>query len=184
MLIALDPGHGMSAATLGRYDPGAVSGAHQEADIVLDWCESIAPELIDRGARVWWTRRNRVDPVPTRLRATRAAHAGCNALLSIHCNAFTAASANGTEVLYRAQANEPAARSVSAALAAAIGTRDRGPKYRPTLSVLRFQGRALLVELAFISHDGDRAKLLDPAMRAAGAQAIATSFLRSLGGAR
>jgi N-acetylmuramoyl-L-alanine amidase len=184
MKICVDAGHGMSAARMGLYDPGAVaalpSERFEEADIALDWALELGVELQARGQQVYYTRRNRLDPCPTGIRASRAQQQGCTVFVSMHANAFTTAQANGTETLYRSNASEPVARAVNTALVAAMGTKDRGPKYRDNLAVLKFSGVAILIEMGFITNDDDREKMLDSSMRTAGVLAIASSLLRSL----
>lgn len=180
MRIAIDPGHGMSAATPGRYDPGAVAadGTH-EADIALAWALEVERLLLAQGADPWLTRRTKEEVLPTRLRAATAARMGCEAFLSIHCNAFTSPGAHGTEVLYGSPAAAPQAARLSAELSDVMGTRHRGIVLRPRLAVLRFRpGLALLVELGFISNLQDLARMIDPEIRVRGSIAMADIFFR------
>jgi N-acetylmuramoyl-L-alanine amidase len=184
MIICVDPGHGMNAARMGLYDPGAVASLpgerFEEADVALDWSLELGQALRDRGQTIHYTRQNRTDPAPTVIRATRAVNWGCRVLVSVHCNAFHTALANGTETLYRSPASETPAKVVNAALVKVLDTVDRGAKYRPELAVLKFPHIAILVELGFITHAGDREKLLNPELRAQGVDAIASSLLKSL----
>lgn len=182
-MIAIDPGHGESARRPGIYDPGAVHRRSdgvivEEADIALDWSLALETILVERGQQVWLTRRSRTDPSPTLMRATRARQAGCTMLVSVHCNSWHTPDAHGTETLYGAPTHIAFARRVQAALVAALGTRDRGVVHRPNLAVLRFPGPAVLLELAFLSHPGDRAVLLDAARRDAAMTAAASELLR------
>ncbi|MGL6210731.1 MAG: N-acetylmuramoyl-L-alanine amidase [Paracoccaceae bacterium] len=177
MKICIDPGHGMANRTPGVFDPGAThveAGVlYKEADIALKYALTLKDVLRARGIPVFMTRDDDTDVAPVRQRAREAERAGCDLFLSIHLNDFEFDTAHGTETLYRGNANLDLARRIQAALVAALGLTDRGPKERTDLAVLSFNGPAVLVELGFIANDTDRAKLLSPAARAATCEAIA-----------
>ncbi|MGX5768811.1 N-acetylmuramoyl-L-alanine amidase [Bacillus cereus] len=87
--------------------------------------------------------------------------ANCNShavdlVISYHLNASDG-NGHGVEVLYFDQ--KDLAEKVSAQLAKDIGWRDRGPKQRTDLAVLRgTKAPAILIELGFIDNDDDMAK--------------------------
>lgn len=81
--------------------------------------------------------------------------------LSYHLNAASG-SAAGTEVLYYGKETKELAAKVSAAVAKALGIKDRGPKERKDLFFLaKTTSHAILIEVCFISNDGDMKKFDD-----------------------
>jgi N-acetylmuramoyl-L-alanine amidase len=177
--VILDPGHGLSNRKPGVFDPGAVSGDVREADIVMDWANEIRAFLRCAGYKVIRTRINGDDPAPVSERAKIARDFGGDIMLSIHCNAFNGA-ANGTETIYRGETNRKKAERINKAVVDVLGTRNRGAKLESAsqhgrLAVMAFQP-CFLVELGFIDHDGDRAKMLDPELRAKACEAIANAL--------
>ena len=89
-------------------------------------------------------------------------------MISLHCNSG-GGKASGTEVFYRGANDKALAAKLSAAVASALGIRNRGAKtekesQHKSLAVLEFD-KCWLLEIGFIDHDGDRAKMLDPVMR-------------------
>ncbi|USL89266.1 N-acetylmuramoyl-L-alanine amidase [Bacillus phage vB_BceS_LY1] len=104
----------------------------------------------------------------------------CNAVdsnsrldISLHFNASPGGT--GVEVLYYDQVD--LARRVSAGIAKAAGFRDRGPKERKDLGVLRgTNAPAILIELAFIDNADDMRKFF------ANIQAIANAIVQAVTG--
>lgn len=97
-------------------------------------------------------------------------------VISLHCNAANG-QANGTETYYRGAKNKSLARACNDAVVTALGTRDRGVKTEEAsqharLAVLNFP-RAVLIELGFIAHAGDRAAMLDEGKMLLACQALA-----------
>jgi N-acetylmuramoyl-L-alanine amidase len=163
MKLAIDPGHGFSNATSGQYDPGALGGGLQEADIVLAWALTGKFVLERAGLGVWLTRDSDTAPAPLMTRDERAVAAGCTHFLSLHCNA-AASTASGTEAYYRNSAAEPFAALVLEAAVNTLKLPARGlnpdsasPPGR--LAVLDFPGPATLLELGFITSATDRSAL-------------------------
>ena len=100
-------------------------------------------------------------------------------MLSLHCNAASG-NASGVEVFYRGEDDRAMAVRLSAAVSTALGLKDRGAKteqssQHSSLAVMEF-AKCWLIELGFIDHPVDRAKLLDPASRNAGCAAIADAM--------
>lgn len=176
MTVIIDPGHGMSNRRAGTFDPGAVSNGIREADIALAWGNELRSILMEQGHKVIRTRRDHQDPAPVGQRAAIAKRFGGDIMLSIHCNAADGA-ASGTETFYRGDGNKLTAQRINTAVVEALGTKDRGVKLESAsqharLAVMAFQP-CFLVELGFIDHAGDRAKMLDPVLRKIACQWLA-----------
>ncbi len=174
--LIIDPGHGMSNRQRGKYDPGACAGGHSEAAIVMDWANELRGILKERGHRVIRTRVDDKDPCPVSRRDDIATSYGGDIMISLHCNAANGR-ASGTETFYRGADDRELAKRLTDALCAVLGTPNRGPKtehdsQHASLAVMEFP-KCWLIELGFIDHLGDRAKLLDPAMRRKACVAIA-----------
>ena len=167
-IITIDPGHG------GRQ-PGAVGPTGLlEKDVCLTVALRVR-SLLQGQFDVRLTRETDID-VPL---ARRRAIAGSRAYISIHCNAFGDAAANGTETFWRSggTANDQRlAQVVQAEMLRALGRRDRGVK-TAAFQVLR-QGAipAVLAELAFISNPAEEGILRDPRTHERVAQAIAAAI--------
>lgn len=168
MKLCIDPGHGFSNATPGTYDPGAIGGGLEEADIALDWALTGKWVLNRAGIAVWLTRDDDRDASPLAIRDERAHLVGCTHFLSLHCNAaaprFGTRPATGTEVFWRDVDDMRWASHVLAAALPALGLRNRGLKTeglspRGRLSVFDFDGSAALLELGFITNARDRAAM-------------------------
>lgn len=175
-IIIIDPGHGMGNRRAGRYDPGAVSGSHQEASIAMDWANTLRGILRARGVAVVRTRVDERDPAPVGQRAAIARRYKGDIMVSLHCNAANGR-ASGTETFYRGAENKAMASRLNAAVVDALGTRDRGVKTEDAsqhsrLAVMSFQP-CFLIELGFIDHAGDLAAMLDSAKRQAACEALA-----------
>jgi N-acetylmuramoyl-L-alanine amidase len=171
MKLAIDPGHGFSNATSGQYDPGALGGGLEEADIVLMWGLTGKFVLEGAGLSVFLTRDSDTAAAPLINRDERAVEAGCTHFLSLHCNA-AASTASGTEAYYRDSKDEPFAALVFTAAVNALKLPARGshpdsasPPGR--LAVLDFPGPAALLELGFITNATDRRVLTARASRVA-----------------
>jgi N-acetylmuramoyl-L-alanine amidase len=168
--VCIDPGHGLLAASPRRFDPGAVSGQHREADIVLEYAAKLRDALSAAGHEVIATRASNDQLAPLLGRVPFARAAGADLLISLHCNGAESKQAHGIEVLYK-QSKELAI-DLQRATVAAIGLRDRGVKHRPLLAVLQFPGPCAMIELGFLTNDGDRAVMLNQATQARFAAAI------------
>ena len=178
MKVAIDPGHGMSNASSGVFDPGAVkrlgNDTFAEADIVLRYGLTLKQLFEDNGISTFMTRSSSADHAPVGGRATRARNAGCTHFISLHMNSFGNPQANGVEVQFRDNLKDkPLADRVQRKLLTVTGFNDHGNDRRTDLAVLRFNlGPAILIELGFISNDNDRNFLIQGANRDAICQAI------------
>lgn len=179
-VVILDPGHGLGNRKKDVFDPGATVGSIREADIALDWSNELRAILLDAGCRVVRIRAHPSDPAPIGKRAGIALQYGGEIMLSFHCNAFNG-TASGTETFYRGEVRQPLATRINEAVVNALGTVNRGAKtegqsQHSKLAIMAFQP-CFLIELGFIDHPGDRAKMLDPALRKKACKAIAKVIL-------
>ena len=118
-------------------------------------------------------------------RGNLAITAKADLLVSIHCNSFSDATANGIEVLYGTNAtakDKQLAASILDPLVKVLGLRNRGTKQQE-LGVLRAAAGvpACLVECAFISNPQEAIILGDDAGQETIAEAIANGIFQFLG---
>ena len=171
MRVAIDPGHGMSNAKTGKYDPGAVAAGLEEADIALTWALTGKWVFSLHGIETFLTRDDDRDVTPVGLRDNEAAKAGCTHFISLHCNASENPRVRGIETFYRDDADKALATTALAALARVIpDCPNRGVKHesltaRKELAVLKFKPPATLIELGFITNAEDRVHLLSRDVR-------------------
>jgi N-acetylmuramoyl-L-alanine amidase len=185
MKIAIDPGHGMSNRRRGVFDPGAVHDENGfkfvEADIVLKYCLTLKDVFRAQGHGVFMTRDDSVDHAPVGERAGNSKMAGAQVLVSIHLNDFDDDTANGLEVLYRGHDDKSIAQKLQDALLAVTNFKDRRIKKREDLSILKFDGVAVLIELGFIANDSNRAVIINPQKRQEICETIANVVLSHFG---
>lgn len=171
MRIAIDPGHGMGARTLGVYDPGAtrtIDGArYDEADIVLDWALALDGLLRERGQLTWWTRTGRVDPAMATHRHARAQSMGCDLMVSLH------ACGPAGEVWYSCAHMADVAERVRGAVA-----KDAKAASRANNAWMPTGSRVLRVQLGDLDAPADRARLTDASARDSVMDAVACAVLK------
>jgi N-acetylmuramoyl-L-alanine amidase len=164
MKIAVDAGHGMSNATPGVYDPGAVvvfqGETFAEADVTLRYALSLKFLISEKNIPTFMSRTSSADDAPLAARASRAEEAECTHFISLHLNA-AGPTARGVEVLYRRNADKALAAKACKLIAQSSGLKERGAKKRLDLAVLKFSnGPRLLIELGFLTNKHDRELLL------------------------
>lgn len=168
--ICIDAGHG-------GKDPGAWAGGVREKDIALAVALKIGALLT--GYEVVYTREEDVY-VGLAERALIANQAKADLFVSVHCNSALNASANGMEVYVhttRSAASTRAANTIYDRLLPASGLRGRGVKANDYAVLRETSMPAVLVELGFVSSDGDRAKLVSEAWQNRAAEAIASGIM-------
>lgn len=150
MKVFLDAGHG-------GKDPGAVGNGMKEKDINLSVALKIGNILKNHGVNVGYSRTTDVF-VELQDRAIMANNFGADVFVSIHCNAFNNATAQGVETFsYPGSTNgAKLAKSIQdSIIASKLYTKDRGTK-TANFAVLRLTKMpAALVELAFITNTQD-----------------------------
>lgn len=174
--ICIDAGHG-------GKDPGACAGGVREKDIALDVAKKIRAYLRAAGYSVILT-REQDKFVSLGNRAAEANMWGADLFVSVHCNSAPNASANGMEVYVhnsRGADSTRLAHAIYDRLLPASGLKGRGVKAKD-LAVLRETDMpAVLAELAFISNDVDRAKLVSDEWQERAAEAIAAGIMEAVG---
>ncbi len=165
--VCLDPGHGGS-------DPGAV-GYVVEKDVTLDICLRLR-DLLNQdtsnpaGGGAWKVYMTRDSDVYVSLqsRVDYANSKGVDRFISTHNNACDYCGGHGTETYWytagSAESHDLATR-IQDRVHTLLGTQDRGVK-QANFYVLKYTSMpAVLVEVAFVDHPDDAAKLADPSMR-------------------
>ncbi len=162
MKIFLDAGH-----SAGGGDTGAEGYNLKEQDITFGIVMLLAKKLSDVGLDIMVSRENVGDVLGTNestslsKRASLANTWGADVFISIHCNASTNNTANGTEVYTFNTSSKalPLAKKIQSKIVEILGTTDRGTK-TANFAVLRETSMpAVLVETAFISNKEDSDKL-------------------------
>lgn len=172
--ICIDAGHG-------GKDPGACAGGVREKDIALDVALKTGVLLTDY--EIIYPRTEDVY-VGLSQRARIANAAEADLFISIHCNSAPNSPANGMEVYVhtsRGADSTRAARAIYDRLLLASGLNGRGVKANNYAVLRETKMPAVLVELAFISNDGDRAKLVSEEWRERAAEAIAEGIKEAVG---
>nr|DAY40034.1 MAG TPA: Cell wall hydrolase autolysin [Caudoviricetes sp.] len=155
MKVFLNPGH----APDGNPDPGACGCGLRECDVAKSVADLVEHYLVAAGVEVVGNLQD--DSLYAITNAANASSA--DIFVSIHCNAFNG-SAQGTEVEVHpgSSAGRALGNCIQRQIVDSLGTADRGLKDRLDLWVIkRTDMPAVLVELAFIDHEGDAALLRD-----------------------
>jgi N-acetylmuramoyl-L-alanine amidase len=179
--VVVDPGHGGddigAPAAVGRPPK-----APFEKDIVLDIGLRFAKLLEAEGAAVTMT-RDEDTYIGLRERAALANDLNADALVSIHCDSCgTPDTLHGTSVYWDHQHSHRFAQLVHGELVSALGTADRGVRNANFAVIRRTQGPGILVEVAYMNHKDDRAKLMHPNFRERSARALLDGVIRFLSG--
>jgi len=178
--VAVEAGHG-SADNLGAVGATGVP----EKDINRWTADALAAELQAAGAEVVVIRDGDSNP-PLAERARRVTASNAHLFVSIHANAADTANGylrvSGTSVYYKHETGRGLAASVQTRLLADTGLADFGLVGNFNYAPIRLASwaPAILVELAFMSHPGDEARLLDPSFRAAMARSIRLGLEQAL----
>jgi N-acetylmuramoyl-L-alanine amidase len=115
-------------------------------------------------------------------RAAIANKLNADALVSIHCNSCETPNALcGTSVYYDHPHSAQLAALVQSELVAALGTADKGVRNANFAVIRRTTGPGVLVETAFINHDEDRQRLLNPNAQERAARAMLQGLIEYLG---
>jgi N-acetylmuramoyl-L-alanine amidase len=177
--IVVDPGHG--GHDIGA--PAVYGPPHQppfEKDIALDIGLRLARLLHAEGAEVTMTRDDDTY-ISLRGRASIANRLRADAFVSIHCNSCPVpGSLWGTSVYYDHEHSLALAELVQRELIAGLGTKDKGVRNANFAVIRRTRAPGILVETAFINHEGDRERLMHPSFRERAARAVLRGLVRFL----
>ncbi|GAA3052804.1 N-acetylmuramoyl-L-alanine amidase [Pseudonocardia yunnanensis] len=175
--IVVDPGHG-------GPDRGIVAAGVAEADLMWDLARRLVGRMSATGMDAMLSRQEDTCPAETE-RAAFANNAGADLVLSLHTDANRSMHAQGLATFHFGNGSG-ATSTVGEALAGFI---QRELLTRTAMNDCRTQGRTwellrltrmptVRVEIGYLSHIGDRRRLLDPAFRDVVAEGILVAVKR------
>lgn len=158
-LVVVDAGHG-------GHDPGTTGYRPdlKEKQVNLAVARRVAQLLGEKGIRCALTRDDDTF-VPLYDRPRYANSLGADLFVSIHCNAMPdqlRGQRSGTELYYYTDQSQAFASLMLREVAKEIGLPARGVMQRRFVVVRYTQMPAVLVELGYLDHAGDGAKLANP----------------------
>lgn len=175
-IITIDAGHG-------GKDPGSSGNGVVEKEVNLAVSLKVQTLLEQHGIQVIMTRTD--DTYLTlQERVDVAVNAKADAFVSIHSNSNTSSSPNGTETYYskaslnsRADDSKQLATFIQDRLYKALGTSNRGVKDGQFYVIHKNPLPSALVEMGFVSNEGDAEKLASEEYRDKAAEAIALGIV-------
>ena len=171
--VVLDPGHG-------GKDPGAIGPTGlMEKDVTLDIALRVRRLLVEDGIRVIMTRETDVF-IDLAERPRLGRERGGTVFVSIHANANAQTTVNGSETYYLSPVSLTLAQMIQDEITRSLGLPSRGIKTANFLVLRENTIPSVLVEVAFISHPQEEARLREDAFRARIAAAIARGIRRFL----
>ena len=163
--IVIDPGHG-------GEDCGALRGSITEKAITLDVSKRVRDILVKQGYEVHMTRE--VDKtVSLQDRVEFSENLNPDIFVSIHVNSSEKPAITGLETHYYHQESLSLAQTVHAAMVSNINSNNRGLFKSKFYVINHTTSPAILVEIGFISNEGERAELISEKRKQATAKAIA-----------
>lgn len=173
-IVVIDAGHG-------DQDPGASYGQLQEKQMALEHALALQRALQQSpDIKVYLTREDDTF-LKLKERADMANQIDPDLFISLHVNSAENKSAGGIETYYTEKAdtrNKVLATIIQEALVSNFGTRDRGVKANTFVVTKYTEAPAVLVEIGFISHEGDRAMLTSEGFADRYAQVLYDSILQ------
>jgi len=170
-LIAIDPGHGAD-------DPGGIAEGLDEAELCWDLAGRLAERLTRYGARVRFTRPETENPDST-TRAKRANQMSADLFISLHFNAHSEPSAEGSSTYYwrTSRGGAELAELIQDELSR-LGLKDCR-SHPGSFAILReTRMPAVLVEPAYLTSPEDAKRLEDPEFRTAVADSLTGAIRR------
>ena len=176
--VVLDPGHG-------GEDTGTVAHGLAESEVTLDLARRIEGRLSAIGATVLFTRSATTSPDDLS-RAMMANQAAADITLSLHCDTTDHPQANGVATFFYGQERFGAWSAVGQHLAELIqrevvartGLTDCRTHARSWVMLQRTQMPTVRLEVGYLSHHQDAARLADPAFRDTLAEAVVIALQR------
>lgn len=163
--VVIDPGHGGS-------DCGAIRANVTEKAITLDVSKRVKELLEKKGYTVEMT-RNSDETVSLQDRVEFSESKNPDIFVSIHVNSSEKPEITGIETHYYRQESLSLAQTVHASLASNINSKNRGLFKSKFYVINHTTAPAILVEIGFISNEGERAELVSEKRKQATAKAIA-----------
>lgn len=185
-VVIVDPGHGGS-------DSGARSGGAREKDLTLAVSKLLTEELTKAGATVVMTRKTDVF-IPLMVRSDISNRNHADLFISVHINS-TGGSGSQSGAISFHHKNNPIGKLLAECIQAEMakvnglpnkGVWSDGRIYQSGFSVLRHtrQRAAVLLELGFINHPRDRARMLTADFKSKVAAAVVRGVRNFLGESR
>lgn len=173
-ILVIDAGHG-------GKDAGALSRNenYYEKDINLDILLQLKELLDQENIKVYYTRLSD-EKVYLRPRVELANAVDCDFFISIHCNASTVSSPNGTEILYydtefRGVKSKDLAQMLSTELGKTIEIKNRGLVQKQGNEIYILKNAivpSILIEVGYMTNNNDMAYLSKEENRKAVAEGI------------
>lgn len=157
-IIVLDAGHG-------GIDPGASAGGYNEKDLNFKILNEYTKNYFEgSGIKVYFTRLTDVK-IDLYKRADFATQVEADMFVSLHMNAFSSTSTNGTAVYYSTLnksinsgglTSKAMVSSMVSNLSKALGTKNNGVQTADFVVIRETEVPAILIELAFLTNASDR----------------------------
>ena len=187
-IVVIDPGHGGSERGA-TYPDGAEENAQiKEKDLNLDISLKLYKMLKDAGINVYMTRKDD-SSFDLYSRGDFANKLNASLLISVHNNAGNSWE-HGSMALYNPTvydksygiSSERLAQIVQQEMLKNLETNDRGVWKRPNLAVLNnAKMPAVIAEVAYITNEPDRLRLMETSFRSKAAEALYNATLKALG---
>lgn len=152
--VYIDAGHGWNDSNNGQYDPGASGCGYQEATLTKELATMVAEILHNKyGVSVYLND----DGGWYKLRHSEAVALGCDAIVSIHFNAFDLSATGSESLIHSYNASLMSftwQKQIHPYLISGTGLLDRGMKQQE-VAILGGSLPAVLLEVAFIDNARD-----------------------------
>ena len=168
-VIVLDPGHG-------GIDYGAIRSGINEKDINTSVAIKTAAILRSKGYKVYMT-RDEDKTFSLQERVDFAEEIKPDIFVSIHVNSSQGTTATGLETHYYHDYSIQLGKFVQNAMKKYINSPDRGLQKSKFYVINHTTMPAILVEIGFISNEGERAELVSESRQQATAKAIAEGIM-------
>lgn len=168
-VIVLDPGHG-------GIDYGAIRSGINEKDINTSVAIKTAAILRSKGYKVYMT-RDEDKTFSLQERVDFAEEIKPDIFVSIHVNSSQGTTATGIETHYYHDYSIQLGKFVQNAMKKYINSPDRGLQKSKFYVINHTTMPAILVEIGFISNEGERAELVSESRQQATAKAIAEGIM-------
>jgi N-acetylmuramoyl-L-alanine amidase len=152
--VCIDPGHGGA-------DTGTSNGGILEKDLNLDVALRLGGILEGQGYVVHYTRTDDASPSRSE-RAQYCNSKGASILVSVHHNGSSNPATDYSTALYQKRIDRALARSVVDAVAAGLGTPNRGIMQFASGVLVKSDMPATISEGYFLTNNDQLAKLNDP----------------------